>query len=164
MIIISQWSFYSSLANMTHLPIILKGIQTVEDARMAVDKKVPAIMLSNHGGRQLDGSPSCLEVALEIYNKDPDIFKQTEVYADGGIRTGTDVLMLLALGVKAVGLGRPFMYANVFGQPGVERAISILKREIAIDAGNLGIADLKRINPSYVSDSTFTPTVFLTFY
>ncbi|KJZ73009.1 hypothetical protein HIM_07581 [Hirsutella minnesotensis 3608] len=149
------WDFYQKIRNMTTLPIILKGIMTVEDARLAVDNGAPAIVLSNHGGRQLDGAPSALEVALEIHERDPEIFKQTEVFADGGIRYGADVLMLLSLGVKAVGLGRPFMYANVLGQPGVERAISILKREIAIDAGNLGVADLKAIDPSFVN---WTPT------
>lgn len=87
---------------MTSLPIILKGIQNVEDARAAVDHGVPAIILSNHGARNLDGSPSSLEVAIEIHEQDPDIFTQTEVLADGGVRYGTDALRLLALGVKAV--------------------------------------------------------------
>lgn len=79
------------------------------------------------------------------------MFKLTEVYADGGIRYGADALRLLALGVKAVGLGRPFMYANVYGEEGVTKAITLLKREVAIDAGNLGVTDLKKINPSFVS-------------
>jgi isopentenyl diphosphate isomerase/L-lactate dehydrogenase-like FMN-dependent dehydrogenase len=123
---------------------------SVEDAKLAVQHKAPAIILSNHGGRQLDGTPSSLEVALEIHNESPELFTQTEVYADGGVRYGADALMLLSLGVRAVGLGRPFMYANVFGQEGVEKAISIMKREIAIDAGNLGVADLKNITSSFV--------------
>ncbi|OLN83334.1 Cytochrome b2, mitochondrial 4 [Colletotrichum chlorophyti] len=144
------WGEYHRLQNMTSIPIIIKGIMSVEDAEAAVENKVPAIILSNHGGRQLDGSPSSLEVALEIYEKDPEIFNKIEIYADGGIRYGADALKLLALGVKAVGLGRPFMYANVFGQEGVEKAIQILKHEIAIDAGNLGVPDLKKIDASYV--------------
>ena len=73
------------------------------------------------------------------------------MYADGGVRYGADILRLLALGVKAVGIGRPIMFANVYGQEGVERAITLLKREVAIDAGNLGVGDLKKINPSFVS-------------
>lgn len=135
---------------MTSLPIVLKGIMSVEDAQAAVKHGVPAIWLSNHGGRQLDGSPSSLEVALDIHENAPEIFKQIEVYADGGVRYGTDILKLLALGVKAVGLSRSFMFANVFGQEGVERAIQILKHEVAIDAGNLGVPDLKDIDASYV--------------
>lgn len=96
-------------------------------------------------------SLAAFEVALDIYEQAPWVFERTEVFADGGVRYGSDVLKLLALGVKAVGLGRAFMYANVYGEAGVLRAIDILKREIAIDAGNLGVADLKQINSSYVS-------------
>ncbi|EFY87297.1 (S)-2-hydroxy-acid oxidase, putative [Metarhizium acridum CQMa 102] len=145
-----SWTFYEQIRNQTKLPIILKGIMTVEDAQEAVKRKVPAIILSNHGGRQLDGSPSSLEVALEIYRKDPDLFKKIEVLADGGIRYGVDAIMLLSLGVKAVGLGRPFMYSNIYGQEGVEKVIQIMKHEMAIDAGNLGIPDLKKVSPNFV--------------
>lgn len=144
------WDYYKKLQTLTTLPIIIKGIMTVEDARLAVDNGAPAIILSNHGGRQLDGSPSSLEVALEIYEEDPEIFKQVEVYADGGVRYGADALKLLALGVKAVGIGRPMMYANVYGAEGVLRAINIMKKEIALDAANMGVGDLKKINSSYM--------------
>ncbi|KAH7153139.1 hypothetical protein EDB81DRAFT_946044 [Dactylonectria macrodidyma] len=145
------WDYYKQLQKKTSLPIILKGIGSVEDAKLAVKYGAPAIILSNHGGRQLDDSPSALEVALEIYREAPQVFKKLEVYADGGIRYGGDVLKLLALGVKAVGLGRPFMFANVYGTEGVARAIEILKNEIAVDAGNLGVADLKKINANFVN-------------
>ncbi|KAJ0421471.1 hypothetical protein BJY00DRAFT_323264 [Aspergillus carlsbadensis] len=144
------WAYYNKLRTMTSLPIIIKGIQTVEDVKVAIEEKVPAIILSNHGGRQLDSSPSSLETAIEVYEEDPDLFNQIEIYADGGVRYGVDALKLLALGVKAVGLGRPFMYANSFGVDGVRKAIQLLKHEIAIDAGNLGVADLKKIDASYV--------------
>jgi isopentenyl diphosphate isomerase/L-lactate dehydrogenase-like FMN-dependent dehydrogenase len=145
------WEYYQELSKMTKLPIIPKGIQTVEDAREAVKQGVKAIFLSNHGGRQLDSSPSALEVALEIYNEEPEIFKQVEVYADGGVRYGIDALKLLALGVRAVGLGRPFMYANVYGADGVAKAVAMLKYELANDAANLGVGDLKKIGPQFVN-------------
>ncbi|KAL1648375.1 hypothetical protein SLS58_002128 [Diplodia intermedia] len=145
------WEYYQQLRNMTRLPIIPKGIMSVEDAQKAVELGAPAIYLSNHGGRQLDGSPSPLEVALEIHEQAPEIFKNTEVYADGGVRYGADAIKLLALGVKAVGLGRPFMYSNVFGEEGVTKAINLFKHELAIDAGNLGVPDLKKIDTRYVS-------------
>jgi isopentenyl diphosphate isomerase/L-lactate dehydrogenase-like FMN-dependent dehydrogenase len=151
------WEYYNKIQNMTDLPIIVKGIMTAEDARAAVAHGAPAIILSNHGGRQLDGSPSGLEVAFEIHEEAPEVFKQIEVYADGGVRYGTDVLKLLALGVKAVGVGRPFMYANAYGAEGVAKAIALLKREIAMDAGNLGVGSLKEINASYVSFCRFLP-------
>ena len=136
---------------MTNLPIILKGITSVADARRAASKGAAGIILSNHGGRHLDGSPSPLGVALAIHDEAPEIFSQTEVFADCGVRYGTDVLKLLALGVKAVGLGRSFLYANIYGTPGVERAIHLLKTEILLDAVNLGVTDLSQLNSSYVS-------------
>ncbi|KXH30708.1 hypothetical protein CSAL01_13470 [Colletotrichum salicis] len=144
------WDVYHQITNLTSLPVVLKGIMSVEDAQAAVEHGVPAIWLSNHGGRQLDGAPSALEVAIDIYSTSPEIFQQIEVYADGGVRYGADILKLLALGVKAVGLSRSFMFANVFGQEGVEKAIQLLKHEVAIDAGNLGVGDLKKINPDFV--------------
>lgn len=148
--ITNTWEVLAKYRTMTKLPIILKGIQTVADARAAIDNGVPAIILSNHGGRNLDGSPSSLEIALEIYNEDPSIFQQIEVLADGGIRYGTDALRLLALGVKAVGLGRSFMYANVYGVEGVKKAVQIMRTELMNDAANLGVGDIKKINASYV--------------
>lgn len=91
----------------TKLPIILKGIATVEDALTAVEKGVEGIWLSNHGARQVDYSPSPLEIAYEIRRNAPHVFEKTEVLADSGVRYGSDVVKLLALGVKAVGMGRP---------------------------------------------------------
>jgi isopentenyl diphosphate isomerase/L-lactate dehydrogenase-like FMN-dependent dehydrogenase len=142
---------YNELRNMTKLPIIPKGILTVEDAKIAVSLGAPAIILSNHGARHLDGVPSPLQVALAIHDEAPELFTQTEVLADCGVRYGTDALKLLALGVKAVGLGRSFMYANIYGQAGVEKAIEILKTELVLDAINLGVTDFKQLNSSWVS-------------
>lgn len=144
------WADLDKYRGMTKLPIILKGIQSAADVKAAVAHKVPAVILSNHGGRNLDGSPSPLEVALEVYREDPTLFQKIEIYADGGVRYGSDALRLLALGVRAVGLGRPFMYANAYGQPGVEKAAQILKSELAGDASNLGVADLKAMSADLV--------------
>ncbi|KAI8713968.1 FMN hydroxy acid dehydrogenase domain-containing protein [Fusarium sp. LHS14.1] len=144
------WAIYRDLQKLTKLPIVPKGIQTVEDAVQAMEAGAPAIFLSNHGGRALDGSPSAFEVALEIHKKAPQVFKKIEVYADGGVRYGTDVLRLLALGVRAVGLGRPFMFANLYGAEGVSRAAKLLKTEITASGASLGVADLKKINSSFL--------------
>jgi isopentenyl diphosphate isomerase/L-lactate dehydrogenase-like FMN-dependent dehydrogenase len=144
------WAKYDWMRNQTRLPIVPKGIQTVEDAIIAVERKLPAIYISNHGGRQVDGSPSALEVVIEIKKQAPWVFDQIEVWADGGVRYGADVVKLLALGVKAVGIGRPFMFANVYGEAGVSRAIDIMKREVAIDAANAGIGDLKNVGKGHV--------------
>lgn len=145
-----SWDVLDQYRNMTTLPIILKGVQSVEDVRAAINHSVPAIILSNHGGRNLDGSRSSLEVAIEIYNEDPTLFDQIEILADGGVRYGTDALRLLALGVKAVGLGRSIMFSNVFGEEGVAKVIDLMHTEITNDAANLGVADLKAIDASFM--------------
>ncbi|KAH7131072.1 S-2-hydroxy-acid oxidase [Dactylonectria macrodidyma] len=147
------WKYYKQLQKMTRLPIIPKGIQTVEDARKAIQIGAPAIFLSNHGARSVDGSPSPVEIAWEIYQKDPNIFKEIEVYADGGVRYGTDVLKLLALGVRAVGLGRPFFYANLYGTEGVDKAMTLLTREITSAGANIGLSDIQDIDPSYLTSN-----------
>jgi isopentenyl diphosphate isomerase/L-lactate dehydrogenase-like FMN-dependent dehydrogenase len=105
----STWDYYNELRNMTKLPIVPKGILTVEDAKIAVSLGAPAIVLSNHGARNLDGVPSLLQVALAIHDEAPEIFSLTEVLADCSIRYGTDILKLMALSVRPVGLG-PFIH------------------------------------------------------
>lgn len=101
------WTLYEQIKELTTLPVILKGIQSVEDALLAIEHGAPAIFVSNHGARQLDTAQSTMEIILEMYDQAPQIFNQTEVLADCGVRYGTDVLKLLAMGVKAVGMGRP---------------------------------------------------------
>ena len=102
-----KWSDLAHFRQLTGLPIIVKGIQTAEDAALAVQHGVEGIYLSNHGGRQLEGAPSALETLLEIRRHEPQVFDKAEVYVDGGIRRGTDVLKALCLGATAVGVGRP---------------------------------------------------------
>ncbi|CAA9956592.1 hypothetical protein CFE70_000191 [Pyrenophora teres f. teres 0-1] len=153
------WDVFHQLQNMTDLPLIPKGIQTVEDAQDAVKNGVKAIFLSNHGGRQIDGAPSTLQVAMEIHQRDPSLFKKVEIYADGGIRYGTDILKLLALGVRAVGVGRSFMFANIYGAEGVKKAADLLKNELLMDAANMGVADLKNIPLDLIDWKASSPWV-----
>jgi len=101
-----KWLLYDQIKNKTSLPVIPKGIQSWEDAVIAVEHGAPAIYISNHGARQLDTAQTTMEILLEIYDNAPQVFNQTEVLADSGVRYGTDVLKMLAMGVKAVGLGR----------------------------------------------------------
>ena len=89
--------------------------------------------------------------SLAIHNEDPELFHRTEVLADGGVRYCTDVFKMLALGVEAVGLGWPFMYANTYGEEGVQHAIKLLKEAIFLDAVNLGIRDMDELNGDFVS-------------
>lgn len=105
-------------------PIVLKGVQTAEDAKLAAERGVQGILLSNHGGRQQHSAPSALATLLEIRTYCPEVLQKLEVYVDGGIYDGADILKALALGAKAVGVGRPFLYAmGAYGSRGVEKLI-----------------------------------------
>lgn len=130
---------------------ILKGIMTVEDAVKAAEAGVDAIYLSNHGGRQLDYAPSSIKTLLEIRKFRPDILKKMEIYVDGGVRRGTDILKAICLGATGVGLGRPFMYAVASGTDGVLRAIQLLSDEIETTMRLLGVNRLDQLNPSYLN-------------
>ncbi|EEY15010.1 cytochrome b2 [Verticillium alfalfae VaMs.102] len=127
----------------------------------AVEKGAQAIYISNHGGRQLDHTPGPLEIAYEIYRNAPQVFQQVDVLADSGIRYGSDVLKLLALGVKAVGMGRPFMYSNVYGLEGVTKAIDIMRTEIVRDGAQLGATNLQNISTSFLNTRQLESNVYL---
>ncbi|KAL6246963.1 hypothetical protein RBB50_006270 [Rhinocladiella similis] len=133
-------------------PVILKGIQSAEDALLAYHAGVDGIYLSNHGGRQLDFAPSSLQTLLEIRKFCPSIIGKLQIYVDGGVRRGSDVLKALCLGATAVGLGRPFVYAlGAYGRKGVERAIELLSDEIETTMRLLGVNKLSDLSPSYVN-------------
>jgi L-lactate dehydrogenase (cytochrome) len=105
-------------------PIVLKGVQCAEDAKLAMEYGCDGILLSNHGGRQLHTAPSALMTLCEIKTYCPQVLKKLEVFLDGGLRDGNDVLKALCLGATAVGVGRPFLYAlGAYGSKGVERCV-----------------------------------------
>mgnify|MGYP001312251765 CR=1 FL=1 len=127
--------------------LVLKGILRAEDARRAVRAGVDGLIVSNHGGRQLDGAAAPLDVLPEILQAAGEL----PVCLDGGIRRGTDALKALALGARMVFVGRPMLYAaSVGGQAQVEAAIEILRREIACDLALLGCPDLGELEPAYL--------------
>ncbi len=118
-------------------PLLLKGVLGVEDARLAVEHGVDGIVVSNHGGRQLDGAPASVEVLPEIVDA---VGGKVEVLLDGGIRRGSDVVKALALGARAVLIGRPHLYGlAVGGQAGVEHVLALLKAEVDRTLGLLGV-------------------------
>lgn len=125
--------------------MILKGILTKEDARLACQHGVAGIIVSNHGARQIDNVPSSIEALSEIVN---EVGNKIPVMFDGGIRQGTDVFIALALGAKMVFIGRPVIYGlTCEGQTGVENIIKILKSELDLTMCNTGccnIADITR--------------------
>lgn len=135
-------------------PIVLKGVQTVEDAKLAAEHGCQGILLSNHGGRQQHTAPNALSTLLEIRTYYPGVLKKMEVYLDGGCRDGADVLKALALGATAVGFGRPFFYAMAaYGSRGVERCIDILSEELALGMALLGVTSVDQLRPEMVNAS-----------
>lgn len=104
--------------------IVLKGIQCAEDAKLAMEYGCDGLLLSNHGGRQLHTAPSALMTLCEIRTYCPEVLKKLEIFLDGGLRDGNDILKALCLGATAVGVGRPFLYAlGAYGSKGVERCV-----------------------------------------
>jgi isopentenyl diphosphate isomerase/L-lactate dehydrogenase-like FMN-dependent dehydrogenase len=120
------------------VPVVVKGILTAEDARLAVDHGAAAVVVSNHGGRQLDGVPATLDVLEEVVAA---VDGQVEVLLDGGVRRGTDALKALALGARAVLIGRAMVWGlTVGGEEGVARVLTLLRREVELGLALLGCA------------------------
>ncbi|KAI6044955.1 FMN-dependent dehydrogenase-domain-containing protein [Pisolithus marmoratus] len=146
------------IRSVTKLPIVVKGIQCVEDAVLAVEAGCEGIVLSNHGGRQLDYSLPPMEVLYKIRCKRPDVFAKTEVYIDGGVRRGTDVLKALCLGARMVGVGRAFLYAqSAYGEAGVVHLVHILEREIKFAMASLGVRAVDQLVPELVERVDWQP-------
>jgi 4-hydroxymandelate oxidase len=142
------WETLHWLHSETPLPIILKGILTAEDALLAVEHGAAAIIVSNHGGRQLDGSITSIEALPEIVEA---VAGRCEIYIDGGIRRGTDILKALALGARAVLIGRPILWglaAN--GEEGVLAIFRILREELELNMALAGRRTLAAIDSSLI--------------
>jgi isopentenyl diphosphate isomerase/L-lactate dehydrogenase-like FMN-dependent dehydrogenase len=141
----ATWSYVDWLAAHTPLPLVVKGIMTAEDARLCAAHGVRAIIVSNHGARQLDTTFASIEVLPEVVEA---VDGQCEVYLDGGIRRGTDVLKALALGARAVLIGRPLFWGlAVDGEAGVRAVLQMLRDELEMAMGMCGrptIASLDR--------------------
>jgi isopentenyl diphosphate isomerase/L-lactate dehydrogenase-like FMN-dependent dehydrogenase len=130
-------------------PIVIKGVLTADDARRAVDEGVAAISVSNHGGRQLDGLPASLRALPEVVEA---VQGRIEVFMDGGIRRGTDVVKALCLGAQAVLCGRAYAYGlAAAGEAGVDRAIEILRTDLERTLRLLGCPSVEQLDRSYVN-------------
>lgn len=151
------WDTVAWLRSITALPIILKGILTAEDAMLAVEHGAAGVIVSNHGGRQLDGAIASLDALPEIASVVPPT---CEVYMDGGIRRGTDVLKALALGARAVLIGRPGLWGlAVNGSHGVWHVLELLRTELMHAMALVGCSDIKSISPSFVISSIPTTRI-----
>lgn len=148
-----SWKDIPWFRTITKMPIALKGVQRVEDVLKAVEYGVDAVVLSNHGGRQLDTAPSAIEVLAEVMPalRARGWQDKIEVYIDGGVRRATDVLKALCLGAKGVGIGRPFLFAmSTYGQKGVERALQLLKDEFEMDMRLIGASKISDLDSTMV--------------
>jgi lactate 2-monooxygenase len=139
-----SWDHLATLRDRTRLPVVLKGILHPDDARRAFDLGVDAIVVSNHGGRQVDSSIASLDALQDVREA---VGSEPTVLMDSGIRTGTDVFTALALGADAVLLGRPYMYGlAVAGQRGVEDVVSNMVAELDLTMSLTGVRDLADIS------------------
>ncbi len=143
------WADLATIRSWSELPLVLKGILTAEDARLAVEHGVDAIVVSNHGARQLDRVPAPIDVLSEVVAAVGD---GTEVWVDGGVRRGLDLAIALALGARGVLLGRPVLWALAAGgQAGVERAIAIAREEFELTLRLLGTPTPADIGRSHLA-------------
>lgn len=139
-----NWDDVAEMVRTWNGPFCLKGIMSVEDARRAVDIGCAGIVLSNHGGRQLDGSRSAFDQLAEIVDAVGD---RIDVMMDGGIQRGTHILKALSLGAKAVGVGRYYLYPlAAAGQPGVERALGLLRAELERGMKLMGCTSISQLS------------------
>ncbi|KAI6714097.1 hypothetical protein JHW43_003414 [Diplocarpon mali] len=148
-----SWKDIPWFKSITKMPIMLKGVQRVEDVIRAIESGVQGVVLSNHGGRQLDFARSGIEVLAEVMPvlRERGWENRIEIYLDGGVRRATDIIKALCLGAKGVGIGRPFLYSmSAYGQPGVDRAMQLLKDEMEMSMRLIGCSSVDQLNPTLV--------------
>ena len=142
------WASLEWLRSITSLPILLKGIMTAEDARLAVEHGLDGIVVSNHGGRQLDWSLATLDALPEIVEA---VDGGLEILMDGGIRRGTDVLKALALGARAVLIGRPVLWGlGAGGTDGILRMVELIRGELISAMGHCGVTSTMDVPRSII--------------
>jgi L-lactate dehydrogenase (cytochrome) len=141
-----DWARVKELRNMWEGPVILKGIMDVEDAKKAVEVGVDAIVVSNHGGRQLDGALSSIRALEPIVNAVGD---KLDVYLDSGIRSGQDILKVMAMGAKGTMIGRSYIYGlGAMGEAGVTKALEVMQKELDISMALCGRSDINAVDKS----------------
>ena len=142
------WKDVEWLQQTTKLPLILKGIQCAEDARLAVEHGVPCVYVSNHGGRQLDNAPATIEILAEVADA---VAGRAEIVVDSGFQRGTDVLKALALGARAVCIGKAAAWGlGAAGEEGVARTLELFALELRIAMANTGQRSLAELGPELV--------------
>ena len=136
-------------------PVIVKGVLDADDAQAAVDNGADAVVVSNHGGRQLDGAPSTIRVLPEIVDR---VGNRTEVYLDSGIRSGQDVIKALAYGAKSTFIGRPMLYGlGAGGEAGVTRVLEIIRKELDTTMALCGERDILNVRLHNIYSNDIPP-------
>lgn len=149
------WDDFARIREMWSGPVYLKGILDADDAQRAVELGADGVLVSNHGGRQLDGAPAALDALPAVVERVGD---RVPVLLDGGVRRGSDVVKALALGATAVGIGRPYVYGLAArGQAGVEHVLEIFREEIVRTLTLMGVEDVADLNRSHVQRVGVTP-------
>jgi len=144
-----DWAFADQIRKFWKGKFIIKGVDTREDTRMCIEHGIDGILVSNHGGRATETLRATIEALPEVV---AEAGGRIPIFVDGGFRRGTDVFKALALGAKAVGIGRPFLWGlGAFGQPGVDRVIEIMQGELKLAMGNCGTRTVADITREYVA-------------
>src|SRR5262249_352404 len=142
------WDAVKRLRETVKMRIVLKGILTEEDAKLAVDNGIDGIIVSNHGGRVVDSGRATIEVLPEIIKT---VGGRIPVLVDSGFRRGTDIIKALVMGAQAVCVGRPYLWGlGAFGQPGVERVLEILRNETRVAMQQVGAPSIRELIPAMV--------------
>ena len=148
-----SWDDVARIKDLWGGKLIIKGIMTAEDAEKAVQHGADAIVVSNHGGRQLDGAPSSIRALPDVVQA---AGSQTEVWLDGGITTGQDILRAWALGARGVMIGRAFLYGlGAYGEDGVRRALEILYKEMDLSMAFTGCRNLQEVTRDILVNGTY---------
>ena len=140
----ATWSYVGRLKKLTKIKLVLKGIDTAEDAMLAREHGADGVVVSNHGGRATETGRATIDILPEVVDA---VGSQIPVFVDGGFRRGTDVYKALAMGARAVGIGRAYIYGlSAFGQQGVERVLDILSAELTLIMRQCGTPTIAQIN------------------
>ena len=145
------WDFIKRLRDVTKMKVVIKGLETREDAALALEHGADGIVVSNHGGRATETGRGTIESLADVVQ---GVRGRIPVLLDGGVRRGTDIFKALALGATAVGIGRPYIWGlSSYGQQGVERVIDILNNELRLAMVGCGTRTLKEITSSTITDT-----------
>jgi isopentenyl diphosphate isomerase/L-lactate dehydrogenase-like FMN-dependent dehydrogenase len=145
------WDFVKRLKDVTKMKVVIKGLETREDAAQAIEHGADGIIISNHGGRATETGRGTIECVAEVAQA---VRGRIPILVDGGVRRGTDVFKALALGANAVGIGRPYIWGlSAFGQQGVERVLDILSNELRLAMAGCGARNVKEITAASLIDT-----------